>query len=392
MRIGVAMTINSFNKSIVKKNQKIVIYGSGVYGEIALRTVETLGLNVEAFVDRASGGKTYLGKQVIYPEQLVDYENDIIIIASLNYFYDMVANLQEMGMANYYDMIELLSVDVKEGLLSEYALDEKGNPEKYINVVRGGMEGVIVGHCEVVVTERCSLRCKDCANLMQYYMQPENLDVDEIINTFDRFLSVVDTLLELRILGGEPFVCQELDKILERYVKEDKIKKITIYTNSTIVPSDKILNSMKNSKVSVHMSDYGVNSRKIVSLENALIDNSIRYYIHRYEKWHDLGDLSNRNYSSEVMKQVYQTCVMGKCYTFYRGKLYLCPRAAHGERLGYFENDSEEYIDFSDGKISKDVLRERVVNLINNIEAINACNYCNGSNTRSKEVVAAVQM
>ena len=31
---------------------------------------------------------------------------------------------------------------------------------------------------DVVITERCSLKCKDCANLMQYYEKPQNSDLE----------------------------------------------------------------------------------------------------------------------------------------------------------------------------------------------------------------------
>lgn len=55
-------------------------------------------------------------------------------------------------------------------MLSEYALDEKNNYRKYFNVVNNnGLDELIMGHCEIVLTERCTLRCKDCANLIQYY-------------------------------------------------------------------------------------------------------------------------------------------------------------------------------------------------------------------------------
>ena len=37
-------------------------------------------------------------------------------------------------------------------------------------------------HLDVVLTECCTLRCKSCSNLMQYYHHPENLDVDEVIS------------------------------------------------------------------------------------------------------------------------------------------------------------------------------------------------------------------
>ena len=31
---------------------------------------------------------------------------------------------------------------------------------------------------DIQVTERCSLKCKDCSNLMQYYERPQNSEIN----------------------------------------------------------------------------------------------------------------------------------------------------------------------------------------------------------------------
>lgn len=95
------------------------------------------------------------------------------------------------------------------------------------------------------------------------------------------------------------------------------------------------------------MSDYGKCSRKIKELDEVLTQNKINHYIHHYDKWSDLGALESRDYSDENKEKMFGMCFMSKCYTFYRGKLYVCPRAAHGERLGAFHNKENEYIDFN---------------------------------------------
>ena len=199
-----------------------------------------------------------------------------------------------------YDILNLLKVDIDDGLLSEYALDEKNNYRKYFNVANNnGLDELIMGHCEIVLTERCTLRCKDCANLIQYYKKPCDLDCDSIIQSFNQFLETIDTLLELRLLGGEPFLFSQLDRIIDAFIDNDKIKQITIYTNSTVLPTENVLKSLQRKKVSVHMSDYGKCSRKIKELDEVLTQNKINHYIHHYDKWSDLGALESRDYSDE---------------------------------------------------------------------------------------------
>ena len=52
---------------------------------------------------------------------------------------------------------------------------------------------------DVVITERCSLKCKDCANLMQYYEKPQNSDLEILFKSLDRMMECVDQIYEFRV-------------------------------------------------------------------------------------------------------------------------------------------------------------------------------------------------
>lgn len=371
---------------------RIIIYGAGRYGELALRGLKALGIEPYAFADQSLVGQNYFGIKVISPDELKDYRDAAILIASYNYFYEMLSFLQSIGHEKIYDILDLIRMDYDETILSEYVLDEKRNLEKYAGVVNHADEnGIVMTHLELVLTERCTLRCKDCANLMQYYKHPEKLDTDTLIKEFNRFINSIDMLLELRLLGGEPFLCEDIDKIIDEFADNEKIKRITIYTNSTIIPSEKILECLKKEKVSVHMSNYGKVSCKLLELEKVFSAHGISHYVHDYEKWHDLGGIEKRNYCKHELRMMYKTCLMAKCYTFYRGKFYLCPRAAHGETLGMYKNPDTECIDFTKD-IDIEVIREKIRKVVNCTEYIIACDYCNGSSSRSETVDAGIQI
>ena len=371
--------IKSFEKSDLKRDQKVLIYGAGRYGELAYWGLKQLGIDVNFFIDEYRAGDEMLGIPVISPIEMTEYTNDIILLASYNYFAEMYYLAKESGAKYIYDILNLLVMEYDESVLSEYLQDEKHNYMKYKNVVENMLQNkLVINHCEIVLTECCSLKCKDCANLMQYYKKPEHLDIDEIISSFNNFLDSVDMLLDLRLLGGEPFIYPHLDRIVNEYKNNDKIRRIAIYTNSTIVPSENVLDALRNVKTVVHMSDYGNASR-------------IEYYIHRYEKWKNIGNVCKRDYNAATLKNIYQTCVMGKCYTLYRGKFYLCPRAAHGERLGFFSNPADEFVDFN-GTINVSEKRKELQELVARNTYITACNYCNGSSLKSESIPAAIQV
>ena len=68
---------------------------------------------------------------------------------------------------------------------------------------------------EVFITERCTLRCRDCSHLIPEYKAPKNYEMKEIINVLENVLKVVDKISDLIILGGEPVLHMELYKLIE---------------------------------------------------------------------------------------------------------------------------------------------------------------------------------
>ncbi len=387
-----ANEIDSFTKEKLIEGQDILIYGAGRYGKLAYWGLRSLDLPVTYFIDEYHVGEVILGVPVIAPSEIEKHKDDVILLASYNYYADMYYRAKYFGAKKIFNILTLLKLDYDVSVLSEYLLDEKNNYTKYKNVVEHMLDDkLVINHCEIVVTECCSLRCKDCANLMQYYSKPEHIDADEIINFFDNFLDTIDCLLDLRLLGGEPFVYPDLKRILDKYSNDDRIKRITIYTNSTILPAASLIKSLQNKKVVVHMSNYGKISRNVQKLDDTFNEYGIEHYIHSYVKWKDIGKVYKRNYNVSTLTTLYQTCSMGKCYSFYRGKLYLCPRAAHGERLHFFENLSSEVVDFST-LFDKSAKRNELISLIQGTKFISACDYCNGSGKMADEIEAAVQV
>ena len=69
---------------------------------------------------------------------------------------------------------------------------------------------------DLVLTEKCSLKCKDCANLMQYYQNPVNIEKQELLDDLEDLMSVADEVNEIRIIGGEPLMNKDFHDISVR--------------------------------------------------------------------------------------------------------------------------------------------------------------------------------
>lgn len=385
--------IRAFNRDTYDKEQLVIIYGAGQYGELALHGLRSLNIPVDFFLDHVRKGELFHGIPVLDPSEIVKYEKANVLVASLNYYGEMINFLKTVNHKNVYHILDLMKLEYDESVLHEYAKDQKNSYKRYEDVVKHfEKDKLIVRHCEMVLTEKCTLRCKDCANFMQYYENPENLNVEQIIEKFDLFLKTIDKLLELRLIGGEPFICSDIDRIINYYSANQKISKITIYTNSTVIPSEKVLKALEKENVSVHMSNYGIYSRHIEELKRIFTSRHINHYEHKYQKWCDMGDPHiKQKYSDGQVKNIYKICASKNCHTFYRNNFYICPRQAHGERLGFFANKEEEYVDFNS---LSDIEEKRIEleKLLSKSDGLEACYFCNGFNNATISINAAMQL
>ena len=234
---------------------------------------------------------------------------------------------------------------------------------------------------DVVITECCTLRCRHCSNLMQYYHDPENLDADEVISSLSRLL-IAMRVCHLKILGGEPFVSQKiLIRILDslRNEAKDRYDSIEIITNGTIIPSDDCIRAMKETPgIKVVFSNYGELSSKLNEFTMICKREGISYDVVEEEFWWNFGEVKLREEKESKTQHRYDGCYSRRlCTTLYRGKLYVCPRQAHAIHLGLIPDEDTESVDVLKPEYEESiVMREAVYGLIDRKERITACKYC----------------
>jgi organic radical activating enzyme len=385
--------MESFTKQILLPGQKIFIYGAGTYGEIALRSLEQWGLHPTSFIDRRIEGKTYLGIQVLSPKIIQQHRNDIFLIASLNYFPEIKHTLENAEARYYYDITELLKVHIPEGLLSEHAIDSQQKFYLYEKMAKN-VEKLIIPICDVTVTQKCTLQCKNCSYFIPYYQNPVDVELGTLVLAFNRFLHTVDRVCDMRIIGGEPFSCHNanLIKILTEYRENPKIDYITIYTNGTLFPKSEILKILQSPKIRVHISDYGIHSAHAMRYAELFRQKNIPVTVHHYEKWSDFGDVGKRDESLLELNLKAESCTLARTNNFYFGKFYSCARAAHGSHLGFMPSVEEDYVDFREEKIDYMEKRLALQKLLYGTKYLDACQYCGGANYQHAEIPAAEQI
>nr|MCR5755322.1 radical SAM protein [Acetatifactor sp.] len=229
-------------------------------------------------------------------------------------------------------------------------------------------------HVEIPVTQRCTLKCKDCSFMMPYFEHPVDYDIESLLVYMDRLFSCVDTIQIFRILGGEPFVYKDLDRIIDKAVESKKVRTVDIVTNGTIVPAEKIIKVMRSPKLTVQISDYGDISCNKEKLKLVCDENEIKCVLRSMteKNWFTAGDLHFRGRTAKEISRQLKRCG-GICRSFQNGKLYFCPRASFGTLLG-IPNPSKDYVDFTK-EIDVKETRKQVYEL-NQRKGFLACNYC----------------
>ena len=181
---------------------------------------------------------------------------------------------------------------------------------------------VHIPYFELVLTTRCTLRCKSCYNLMQYF-SPQNAytcTLQGITAALDALFSVVDSVKRVRIIGGEPLLFKDIAKVALYLDREPKVKFFDIVTNGTIKPKDDLLEVLANSqKCNVSISDYSLSPNIKVPLYYEQIiatlkAHNIGYYViwqGANARWWDPEKIYKRGRSKEDIIKNFKSCLMG---------------------------------------------------------------------------------
>lgn len=255
-----------------------------------------------------------------------------------------------------------------------------------------------VEQAQICLTERCSLKCKACAHgCYAVDVGSQDMSLDMARESADSFFSRVDLIKEFVLIGGEPFLYRELDKIID-YIGgkyRDKMINFAITTNGTIIPEQRILDLCRKYCVLIRISNYSAElkylERKYEKLKKELDKNEITYIIGGSDyQWMDYGfETVNRGGKAEELIQVFDECKT-TCREIRGSKYYYCVMARSvSDNLG-FGLGEDDYLDFKKVK-DKKVLLEFEMGYSDK-GYLDMCNHCNGADAVNHPIPVAEQL
>jgi len=376
----------------------IVLFGAGRYGKLAVYALEQLGIPATCFCDSDPNkhGTTFCGLNVISPEALASMGRECHVFISCNYIAPVVHIVQAMNFPSLYHCIDLLEAvdfsgsDLGMSAAQIHVLIERHKAAALI-LSAPTDKRVIIRGMDIMVSEACSMKCKDCSNLMQYYTAPKNTDPVVTLRAFERMAKAVDIFMEVRLLGGEPFMNKRIHEIVEGLVAYPNVEKIAVFTNATIVPKNENLDSLKHPKVYLDITNYGVHSRNHDKLVAVLDEAGIAYNTHVPQQWTDSGRIVYRERTEEQLKEMFARCCVNDVMTLLHDTLYRCPFSANAMNLEAVPRVAKDFIKLLDENKDDAAIRAEIRDLYTARDYISTCNYCNGRDFSVPVVEAGVQ-
>jgi len=395
---------NSLNQETIEKIKReaipIIIFGAGTVGEALFHACCNAGIKVECFTDNnINKTKSPLyNLEITYTPNLKTRYKDANFLISVADIKDVVEQLNSLGYSKWYPSSLLLrDFDIYQYQFSapmdfcEYTVttcllchDNYLIPDK-----------LFLKSVDIIITECCSLKCRDCSNLMQYYKNPKDCEIKELMKSIDAFCNIVDEVNEFRVLGGEPFMNKDFDLIIKRLVAEPKLRKIVIYTNGTIVPKEGKIDCLKNDKILFIITDYDKLSRNLSTLAQKLSTNNIAFYTQKPPGWTDCAKIGRHYRNIEGQKEIFKKCCAKNTVTISDGKLYRCPFAANAARLKAVPDYEDDYINFLQGsREARDVseMKKKIRAFLLEKDFLEVCDYCNGRSFGDPEIQPAIQI
>jgi hypothetical protein len=248
---------------------------------------------------------------------------------------------------------------------------------------------------ELIVTHKCTLKCKYCGSMPSFFEKPYNMDIETLKRDYDLMIGRVDFLNDVLIMGGEPLLHPKLSEyiayVCEHPLTAERVGIVRLITNGTITPKPEIFNLLKKYGVQLLVSNYRELSPKLNEIILRCMENEVRYQVLYIPHWWLVENPTNGEIvTDEEWKDKCRSCVH-QHRVIAEGKFYRCSFLSSGDSLGIFPSDERNYVDM----LGSDFCKQNIADYIN-LEKyyVPGCRFCVGQSLEQQEkdlIPAAMQ-
>ncbi len=362
------------------------IFGAGIMGEALHYLCEEHGIPVAFLCDNnaAKIGHSVRGTRVLSVQEAATQHGRVLFLISVADIQDVVPQLAHHGQKHWVAGGCLLrQASLPENAFSasddfvRFALDACIScHHAYLNP-----DSLFLRSVDIVITERCSLKCRDCSNLMQYYEHPANRTLDEIMRSIDGLCAVVDEINEVRLIGGEPFMNKDIYAVIRRLLDEPRVRRIVVFTNGSVVPPGSFDALLRDDKLFFVVTDYGALVKNTERFIGRLREMGAAHYVQPPNNWTACSSIEPHGRNEAEQAALFGKCCAKYLFTMLDGKFYRCPFAAHVDNIGAtpaFPDDSVRLDDWDGSAEHRLRLRQRMIDYTGHIDFLRSCEFCAG--------------
>lgn len=230
-----------------------------------------------------------------------------------------------------------------------------------------------IHNIDSINTSFCNLNCKECSNGMPYRKNKKRISVDRHIQSLNQLTRELP-ISYCNIQGGEPLLDRDLPERIRLHAKNPRIAFLTLATNGTILPSDEVMEAMRDAGLMLRISDYGaLSKRKLLLMEKAEAFSVPCDIYHRSKFWVSYGKLEERGRTPAENRAVSENCHFGtKDLMLYDRFLFCCCRTLFADAVG-LENDA---VIANRLDLSKQFSREALMTIVSGGLLYRMCDFC----------------
>lgn len=343
---------------------RVVIFGADLSGEAVYNDIcknhsewEIVGF---ADNDKEKHGEEFCNKKVYSADEVAAmYKSKIdkfIIAVSLRYVVDIYNQLTKSGIS-CEDIMSYSKQQVLRDGTYGYCEFDKSSPELY--------------QIEISIADHCNLNCKGCAhfsNIVEEYFQP----FDGYAKDIRRLKQLVPYIQNIYILGGEPLLCNNLDKYIEDISEVYPDTVIHMVTNALLLEkmSPQLIELIKSKNVKVETSQYPYVKKNKEKIEDFFkknnIDGIVREEVMTFTKYLTVDENSD-------IETTFNNCPRSRCVILKESMIAACCQPL---LVGYYNDKFNENLSTEGGIYIYDE-NLKGIDLIKRLrEPIGACKNC----------------
>lgn len=385
--------------SWIKGFEKIILWGAGNLGSAVSSILHSKGVHIHEFWDKRYQELSLCnGIPVRKPfHGAVESDGTLIIPCIVNGSLGDEWTISEVQRKGYKYILS--GMEVFEGLACPLSIEspfdievctrQKAcslcNCKRYVsilehknNITEKSLSFQLI---TFIISTVCTLKCKYCGQRMTEYAAQDRVifPLSRILSDIDNFLSAVDFVGMISIIGGEPFVHKNIDEIVQHCLKYDNFGVVNITTNGVVGINKETLCKIRNPRVKISFSLYDDfldehQKKKLQSNIDLVKECGMNFSLSK-PLWTLPGNIERQNRTFEQNRQRALKCQSRKMAASIRNGLFLpCTIIENATGL-HLIDVSKDCVDIT----SAVGLRERLLHNLNSIP-YEACSYCPDGN------------